>query len=295
MDHIQRFLFDHTNVRGEISRADDTTIEVIERHGYPDVVNRQLGEMLAAVSLLTATVKLDGTMTLEVKGGGPVNLLMVESNPGHAEGGQRLRAIARFDEGQALPAEGASLRDLVGDGHIVMTLDPREGQRYQGVVDLEADYLAGCLERYFERSEQLPSRLWLASGDGRAAGLMLQVMPEDTRNEDPDAWPRLGMLADTLKDDELLGLAPQELLVRLFHEEQVRVFEPDSIGFGCTCTRERFAAALHQIGADELRSVVAEQGELSATCHFCNTRYAFSAAEVETLIESPDSPPPTLH
>lgn len=295
MDHIQRFLFDHTNVRGEMSRADDTLRAVIERHGYPDVINRQLGEMLAAVSLLTATIKLDGVLTLEIKGSGPASLLMAESNPGHDEGGQRLRAIARFDKAQALPHDEATLAELVGEGHIVITLDPREGQRYQGVVGLEAASLAGCLEHYFERSEQLPSRLWLAGGAGRAAGLMLQTMPEGDADRDPDAWPRLNMLADTVRPEELLELAPPTLLTRLFHEEQVRVFEPAAIGFGCTCSRERFAGALHQLGADELRGVVAEQGELSTTCHFCNAHYTFTAADIEALIEAPDAPSPTLH
>lgn len=295
MDHIQRFLFDHTNVRGEMSRADETLSEVIERHGYPDVINRQLGEMLAAVSLLTATVKLDGVLTLEIKGSGPASLLMAESNPGHDEGGQRLRAIARIDPAQALPEDGADLESLVGEGHIVITLDPREGQRYQGVVALEAATLAGCLEHYFERSEQLPSRLWLAGGEGRAAGLMLQILPEGDEQGDPDAWPRLNMLADTVKTQELLTLSPSTLLTRLFHEEQVRVFEPSPIGFGCTCSRDRFASALHQLGADELRGVVAEQGELSTTCHFCNSHYTFSAADIEALIEKPDAPSPTLH
>jgi molecular chaperone Hsp33 len=103
------------------------------------------------------------------------------------------------------------------------------------------------------------------------------------------------MLADTLKSEELLELPAHDILVRLFHEEQIRVFEPDPIGFGCTCSRERFASALHQLGAEELRSVVEEQGELSTTCRFCNTDYVFSAADIEALIESPDAPSPTLH
>ncbi|REC94327.1 Hsp33 family molecular chaperone HslO [Kushneria indalinina] len=295
MDHIQRFIFDDTNVRGELVKADDTCLDIINRHGYPEVVNRQLSEMLAAVALLTATIKLDGVLTLEVKGNGPVSLLMAESNPGHDDNGQRLRAIARLAEDQPLPEEGATLQALMGEGHIVMTLDPHEGQRYQGIVALEAETLAQCLEGYFERSEQLPSRLWLSASKSHAAGLMLQTLPEDDSLKDTDAWPRLNMLADTLKSEELLELPARDILVRLFHEEQIRVFEPDPIGFGCTCSRERFASALHQLGPDELRSVVEEQGELSTTCHFCNTDYTFSAADIEALIESPDAPSPTLH
>ncbi|ARS51725.1 Hsp33 family molecular chaperone HslO [Kushneria konosiri] len=295
MDHIQRFIFDDTNVRGELVKADTTCQDITGRHNYPEVVNRQLGEMLAAVALLTATIKLDGVLTLEVKGNGPVSLLMAESNPGHDERGQQLRAIARLDENQPLPEEDASLQTLMGEGHIVMTLDPREGKRYQGIVAMEAQTLAQCLESYFEHSEQLPSRLWLSASTEQAAGLMLQKLPEDESLKDIDAWPRLNMLADTLKPEELLELPAREVLVRLFHEEQIRVFDPDPIGFGCTCSRERFASALHQLGSDELRSVVEEQGKLSTNCHFCNTDYTFSAADIEALIESPDAPSPTLH
>ncbi|ART63978.1 Hsp33 family molecular chaperone HslO [Kushneria marisflavi] len=295
MDHIQRFIFDDTNVRGELVKADDTCRDIIGRHNYPDVVNHQLSEMLAAVALLTATIKLDGVLTLEVKGNGPVSLLMAESNPARDDRGQQLRAIARLAEDQPLPDEGASLQTLMGEGHIVMTLDPRDGQRYQGIVAMESQTLAQCLESYFERSEQLPSRLWLSASKEHAAGLMLQTLPEDDTLKDIDAWPRLNMLADTLKSEELLELPAREVLVRLFHEEQIRVFEPDPIGFGCTCSRERFASALHQLGPKELRSVVKEQGELSTTCHFCNTDYLFNAADIEALIESPDAPSPTLH
>lgn len=295
MDQIQRFLFDDTNVRGELALLHESYSEVLRRHNYPAVVNRQLGEMLAAVALLTATVKLDGVLSLEIRGDGPVTLLMAESNPGAAEGAQRLRAIARFDEQAALPDEQATLSELVGDGHIVMTLDPREGQRYQGIVALEAERLAGCLEAYFERSEQLPTRLWLAASAEHAGGLLVQKLPDDARNLDPDAWNRINMLAETLRDEELLTLEPKETLFRLFHEETTRVFEPSRLVFGCTCSRERFAQALHRIGAQELRETVAEQGEIDTQCHFCNSRYVFSAAEVEALIDAPDAPSPTLH
>ncbi|WP_106478709.1 Hsp33 family molecular chaperone HslO [Phytohalomonas tamaricis] len=295
MDHIQRFLFDDTNVRGELTVLHESYKDVLVRHNYPDVVSRQLGELLAAVALLTATVKLDGVLSLEIRGNGPVSLLMAESNPGTGEEAQRLRAIARFDEHAALPDDKATLPELMGDGHIVITLDPSDGQRYQGIVALEAETLAGCLEAYFERSEQLPTRLWLASNGERAGGLLVQKLPDDASNLDPDAWNRINMLAETLSNDELLTLAPKETLFRLFHEETARVFEPAPLAFGCTCSRERFAQALHRIGAQELHEIVSEQGEIDTQCHFCNTRYVFSAAEVEALIDTPDAPSPTLH
>ncbi|MCI0510143.1 molecular chaperone Hsp33 [Chromohalobacter marismortui] len=289
-DQIQRFLFDDTNVRGEIVGLQQAYAEVLDKHAYPEAVNRQLGELLSAVALLTETVKLDGTVSLEVRGQGAVRLLMAESNPGGD-----LRAIARLEDEAALPEENASLAALVGEAQIVITLDPREGQRYQGIVAVEADSLAACLEDYFARSEQLATRLWLAADGHRAAGMLLQQLPDDDAHSDADAWERTVHLATTLSDAELLDLEQRELLYRLFHEEQVRVFDPKTLRFGCTCTRERIANALHGLGAEELRSIVQEQGEVETQCHFCHSHYRFSAADIEALIESPGAGAPTLH
>lgn len=289
-DQIQRFLFDATNVRGEIVTLDKAYAEVLDRHSYPQAISRQLGEMLAAVALLTETIKLDGTMTLEVRGTGIVRQLMAESNPGG-----ELRAIARLSDEAVLPTEESSLQELVGQGQIVITLDPREGKRYQGIVAIDQDSLAGCLESYFSQSEQLPTRLWLMADGKRTGGVMLQQLPNDDANKDPDAWERVVHLAETLKAEELLTLDQQDVLHRLYHEETVRIYEPKALRFGCTCSRERLGAALHSIAADELRQIVAEQGELATQCHFCHTRYSFSAAEVEAIIEDPDAESPIVH
>ncbi|MCK0715587.1 Hsp33 family molecular chaperone HslO [Chromohalobacter sarecensis] len=289
-DQIQRFLFDDTNVRGEIVGLQQAYAEVLDKHAYPQAVSRQLGELLSAVALLTETVKLDGTVSLEVRGQGPVRLLMAESNPGGD-----LRAIARLDDEAALPEENASLTALVGEAQIVITLDPREGQRYQGIVAVEADSLAACLEDYFARSEQLATRLWLAADGNRTAGMLLQQLPDDSAHRDPDAWERTVYLATTLSDAELLDLEQRELLHRLFHEEHVRVFDPKTLRFGCTCTRERIANALNGLGVEELRNIVREQGEVETQCHFCHSHYRFSAADIEALIESPGAGASTLH
>ncbi|MDY7115594.1 Hsp33 family molecular chaperone HslO [Halomonas sp. SSL-5] len=289
-DQIQRFLFDNTNVRGELVTLEQAYAEVLDRHAYPPAVNHLLGELLAAVALLTDTVKLDGTLSIEVRGNGALALLMAESNPGG-----ELRAIARMAEDAAIPGEDAGFRELVGEGQIMITLDPREGHRYQGIVALDRDSLADCLADYFAQSEQLPTRLWLAADGQRAGGLLLQRMPDESQNQDLDAWERCVHLAATVKQEELLGLAPDELLHRLYHEETVRVFPPKALRFGCTCSRERIADALVTLGAEELRDVLAEQGGIETQCHFCHTRYAFSVAEVEALLAESSEPPPTLH
>lgn len=289
-DQIQRFLFDDTNVRGEIVTLETAYADVLGKQAYPPAVARQLGELLAAVALLTETVKLDGTLSIEVRGQGPLTLLMAESNPGG-----ELRAIARLDDDAPLPAADASFKTLIGDGQIVITIDPREGNRYQGIVALDGDTLAMCLEAYFERSEQLATRLWLAGDGQRAAGLLLQQLPDDGSNRDPDAWDRLVSLASTVSQQELLQLEQRDLLYRLYHEETARIFDPKALRFGCTCSRERIVSALLSLGEVELRDILKEQQALDTQCHFCNTRYHFSAAEIEALIDSPDSPTPTLH
>ncbi|WP_027967203.1 Hsp33 family molecular chaperone HslO [Halomonas halocynthiae] len=289
-DQIQRFIFEHTNVRGEIVSLAEAHHEVMARHDYPGAVTRQLGELLAAVALLTETVKLDGTMSIEVRGQGAVTMMMAESNPGG-----ELRAIAQLDEEAVLPDEDAGFTDLFGSGRITITLDPKGGRRYQGVVALERDSLAGCLEDYFARSEQLPTRLWLAADSEKSVGMLLQRLPDESLNQDDDAWERTVMLAQTLDDAEMLEVGPDEMLRRLYHEESVRIFAPKALRFGCTCSRERIAGALLTLGGDELREILAEQTRIDTQCHFCHTSYRFSAADVESLLETPDAPPPTLH
>lgn len=293
-DQLQRFLFDDTPVRGEIAQLEQTYQDVLSRQDYPQPIERLLGELLAACALLTATIKLDGILSIEIRGRGALSLLMAESNPGVGEKAQRLRGIARYDAEGVAELENASLASLAGEARVLINLDPVDGQRYQGIVALEHDTIAGCLEAYFAQSEQLPTRLWLATDEHRAAGLLLQKLPEDEASADPDAWDRINHLADTITGDELTSLEAREVLHRLFHEEQARVFEPAAVKFSCTCSRERFGRALHQLGADELRSVIEEQGQIETTCHFCNSVYIFSPADVEALIEDPDAPSPTL-
>ena len=298
-DRLQRFIFDDTQVRGEIAQLHSTYQQAIANHGYPLAVERLLGELLAACALLTATIKFDGTLSIEFRGKGALKLLMAESNPGVGDRAQRLRGVARFDDDALATIAEPTLQALAEGGHVVITLDPEEGQRYQGIVALDKTSIAGCLEEYFAQSEQLPTRLWLATDAEHAAGLLIQKLPEeatdDTETRDDDAWDRINHLADTITGDELTGLGAEQVLHRLFHEEHARVFDPAPVKFSCTCTRERFGRALHQLGAQELRSVVEEQGQVETQCHFCNTVYTFTPADVEALIDNPDAEPPTVH
>lgn len=273
-DSLQRFIFEHAPIRGELVQLAATWQAVTERHDYPAPLRRVLGELMAASALLAATLKFEGTMILQLHGSGPVKLIVVECSSGHA-----MRATAKW-EGD-IP-EG-NLRTLLGSGRFAISLVPESGQQsYQGVVDLNADSIAAALEHYMATSEQISTRIWLACDEQRSAGLLLQKLPE-RESADADAWPRAEHLASTVKSEELLGLDPQQLLHRLFYEEDLRVFDPRPVFFRCSCSRDRVVGMLRMLGRDEVRSVIAERGDVEVHCEFCNRRYAFDAVDSEAI------------
>ncbi len=273
-DSLQRFIFEHAPIRGELVQLAATWQAVTERHDYPAPLRRVLGELMAASALLAATLKFEGTMILQLHGSGPVKLIVVECSSGHA-----MRATAKW-EGD-IP-EG-NLRTLLGSGRFAISLVPESGQKsYQGVVDLNADSIAAALEHYMATSEQISTRIWLACDEQRSAGLLLQKLPE-RESADADAWPRAEHLASTVKSEELLCLEPQQLLHRLFYEEDLRVFDPRPVFFRCSCSRDRVVGMLRMLGRDEVRSVIAERGDVEVHCEFCNRRYAFDAVDSEAI------------
>ncbi|MCY1341212.1 33 kDa chaperonin [compost metagenome] len=279
-DSSQRFLFDDFDVRGELVALDASYQHVLAKHPYPQPVAELLGELLAAAALLLGTLKFDGLLVLQARAAGAVPLLMVEcSSAGE------LRGIARYHAEQL--GEARSLRELMPEGVLAITIDPAKGQRYQGIVALDGDSLAGCLSTYFATSEQLPTRFWLQADGRRARGLLLQQLPAD-RLKDGEAreasWQHVTTLADTLKAEELLGLDNETLLYRLYHEEAVRLFDARALHFRCSCSRDRSARALISLGQAEASKLLAEQGgQVVIDCQFCNQRYAFDAADVAQL------------
>lgn len=281
-DTLQRFLFEHAPVRGEIVHLDATWRAVLERHDYPPALRQALGELMAAAALLAATLKLKGSLILQMQGKGPVSLLVVECT-----GELSMRATARW-QGE-LPEAG--LAALVGDGRCVITLDPKDGkQAYQGIVPLDGGSVAEILQQYMSRSEQLETRFCLAADDQCAAGMLLQKLPEQA-TQDEDAWDRLGHLAATLQPAELLELPAEQILHRLFHEEDLRLFEPHIVNFRCSCSRQGVANMLRMLGQAEVRSIVAEQGSIEIQCEFCNHHYSFDAVDAEQLFASDLTPP----
>jgi molecular chaperone Hsp33 len=284
-DALQRFIFERARVRGELVLLGDTWREVSRRREYPEAVRHALGELTAASALLAATLKLEGgALVLQIQGGHPVDLLVVE-----CQSDLSLRAMARWDGGLPGLSSHPTLSELAAGGRCVLTLDPGSGRpAYQGVVPLEGRTTAQVLERYMARSEQISTLFALAAGDERAAGLLLQKLPESGGKSgpdaDPDLWNRVGHLAATLTRAELLELTERDILRRLFHDEELRLFETVPVRFACRCSRERLAGLIRLVGAEHVREDLAAEGGLHVTCEFCGQRYEVSREEAERAL-----------
>lgn len=288
-DTLQRFLFEEASVRGELVQLDAAWQAVLERHDYPDAVREPLGQMIVASVLLAATMKFNGSMTLQVRGNGPISMLVVDCCPRHGDDEQgplyHVRGMAHW-EGNVPDGDLAS---RFGDGNLAITIDLGPGnKRYQGIVALTGSSVADAIDDYLERSEQLATRMWLTADGARAAGMLLQKLPAETAGEED--WNRLTTLAATITDSELLELRQQELIHRLFHEEDVRVFEHQPVAFHCNCSRERVADALRSMGHDEVMDIVRSEGNVEAGCQFCNRHYLFDAVDAEQLFADVPAP-----
>lgn len=289
-DITQRFLFEHADVRGELVSLNESYREILARHAYPEPVKALLGEMLAAAVLLSTAIKFDGLLVMQARSSGPVSLLMVECSSQ-----QEVRGIARYSDD--LSAD--SLTELMPDGVLAITIEPAKGQRYQGVVTLEGETLAESLAGYFDSSEQLPSRFRLLADGRTARGFMLQALPSD-RQADPadraESWNRLSTLADTLTVEELMALDNQTILHRLYHDEDVRMFDERAVSFRCSCSAERSGNALISLGQDDALRLLEEQGgEIEVDCQFCNTRYRFDETTLTELFDKARAHARSLH
>lgn len=288
-DQLHRYLFENYAVRGELVTVSESLRQILENHSYPQPVKNILAELLVATSLLTATLKFDGDITVQLQGDGPMSLAVINGN-----NKQQLRGVARV---QGEIADDADLKALVGNGYLVITITPEEGERYQGVVGLEGDTLAACLEDYFMRSEQLPTRLYIRTGevDGQpaAGGMLLQVLPaQDTDSND---FEHLATLTDTIKTEELLTLPAKEVLWRLYHEEEVTLYDPQDVEFKCTCSRERCAGALKTLPDEELNSILEEEGEIDMHCDYCGNHYLFNAMDIAEIRNNASPADPQVH
>jgi molecular chaperone Hsp33 len=293
-DTLQKFIFDNAAVRGELVEISDTWREIQARHGYPKAVRSMLGEMVAAAALLSANLKFNGSIVMQIHGDGPVRLLVVE-----CDADLRIRATAKLAP-EADIADEATLTDLLNvnrRGRFVITLDPLEkmpGQQpYQGIVPLDGESVATVIENYMLRSEQMDTKLWLAADDKVSRGLLLQKLPrhsgkddqtkQATVEEDLETWNRAVVLGSTLKQEELLSTDIETLLNRLFWEETIRVFDPQHPQFHCSCTREKVGNMLKMLGQPEVESALADLGELGVNCDFCGKHYTFDKVDCAQL------------
>ena len=276
-DLLHRYLFNELDVRGELVQIENAYNEMIADHNYPDPVKALLGELLVATCLLTATLKFEGEIAVQLQGDGPVKYAVI-----NGDDKQNMRGIARLQSEIA----GTTVKELIGQGYMVITITPEKGERYQGIVPLEHDTLSECIESYFEQSEQLKTRLWFATdtteGSAKACGLFLQVLPVDKQKSIED-FAHLEALSNTIKDEELLHLDANTVLTRLYHEDNPRVFEPQAIKFKCGCSRDKTITALVNIGQEELLKDVAEKGTVNINCHYCLKEYVFNEQDIKSI------------
>ena len=277
-DQLTRFLIETAGVRGVRVHLQDTWHQIRERAEYPQAAAELLGEATAAAALFTGHAKIDGRLSVQLRGDGALRTLFAECTAAGT-----LRGIAQLaEEGEVT----RDLRDLGPSAVLAITIENppttngRDPTRYQGLVALESDSLAGAFEDYFRQSEQLPTRLLLAADERQAAGLMLQKLPGDEGDE--DGWVRAGALFDTLSPQELLEVRSDALLTRLFHEDGVSVLGNKPLSFACSCSRGRVEAMLVSLGEAEAVAAVAD-GEARVRCEFCGQTYRFDERQIATL------------
>ncbi|MBG0760573.1 Hsp33 family molecular chaperone [Vibrio cidicii] len=286
---LNRYLFEDLSVRGELVQLDEAYQRIISSKEYPAALQKLLGELLVSTTLLTATLKFEGSITIQLQGDGPVSLAVI-----NGDNEQKVRGVARW-EGEI--ADDASLHDMMGKGYLVITIEPKKGERYQGVVGLDGENLTQVIEGYFANSEQLKTRLWIRTGEhqgqAHAAGMLIQVVPDGTGSADD--FEHLEQLTNTVKNEELFTLGANELLYRLYNQEQVRLFEPQPVEFHCGCSRERSGAAIVTLDKTEIYDILATEGSVSLHCDYCGTTYSFDEPQVAELYTNATSERKTLH
>lgn len=278
-DQIQRFIFDNADIRGELVYLETSYQETLSQHDYSEPVAKWLGDFLSAAVLLSQTIKFDGILTLQARSEGEIPLMMAEAtSQGH------VRAIARGADA----ATSDDFQTAFKNGYLSITIAPTKGKPYQGIVPLDGANLSECLEHYFAQSEQLATRIILASDSVKTAGLLLQELPaveEGGDNERQQKWQHVTYLASTLKDEELLTLEFEPLLHRLYHQEELRLFNPSKLSFQCSCSEQRTMDVIRGLGREEAESIIEEQGDISIQCEFCHHKYRFAQASLAAIFK----------
>ena len=287
LDTLQRFVFENSAVRGNLVNLTQTLNLALNQQQLPKGLRKALGELMAASALLAATLKMNGALVMQIQSTGTLKLLVVECTTITGEA-LKMRATAKWSEDIT---DEQDLFELVEHAQFMITLDPKEGgQAYQGIVPLEGSSISTALENYMLRSEQIDTRIFLSCDGDSAAGMLIQKLPETmnqlTLDRDEDTWARVGHLASTVTDDELLHLPTETLLTRLFHQEDVRLFEPTATEFFCSCSRDSVSNMLRMLGDEEILSIIEERGNIEVNCDFCNALYTFDKVDAAQLLVS---------
>jgi molecular chaperone Hsp33 len=297
-DAVRRFIFEGQPVRGHWAHLDRAWQDLRTHRQYPPPVDELLGQAVAASMLLAATLKFRGTLTFQLQGDGVVNLLVAQCTDD-----QRVRAVARYDA-QTLAAvtphapPGEIFRQLTGSaGRITVTVEAEEkSARYQGVVPLSGESLAQSLEAYFASSEQLPTRVVLAADAQRAAGMLVQKLPQgEGPGDTADVWQSAQWGLQRLSPQMLLGKGLEANLAAVFPGHDVRVFGAAAVQFECRCNPTRVAAVLRALGSAEIREVLREQGTVTVSCEFCERAYSFDSIDIEALFADSTPGPEAIH
>lgn len=280
-DSLIRFLFEEHGVRGEWVHLSHS-LQQAKQHQtlVNEAVDSQLGQALAAVALLSAIIKFNGSMIMQMQSAGELKALVAQCSHD-----RKIRGLVRSEA----EVNATNLKDMLGStGRLVLTIEQENADPYQGIVGIEADNLAGILTAYFQQSEQLNTRLWLFANQTDAVGLFIQELPStDQEEKDKEDWQRLQILADTVTEEEMLTLDCHTLLHRLFNQEAVRIYPAESVEFQCGCGRKKIAGTLLALGESELRSILQERDAIEVDCQFCGESYLFDKVDVENLLKNP--------
>lgn len=272
-DSLQKFLFSNIPVRGEIVHLNNSYLAVLDRHPYPGTVQTVLGETLVATTLLSSILKFSGSLILQVQSKGPLKLLVAQAN--HR---RHIRGLAQWKD----DISENGIKKSLEQGQLAITICPEESHRYQGIVELKGS-LAQSIETYFAQSEQLPTFIYLAADEQVAAGLLLQVLPGSYDVNPEIAWEHLTQLSRTLTAEEMLYLSNQEILKRLFHEEDVELFDSQAVIFYCDCSRERMERAIFILGKKDALELVKKEKIVRVICEFCNRHHDFDLIDVAKI------------
>lgn len=286
LDIRQRFVFDELDARGCIVRLGKTCEAIQATHHYPANLAKLLNQFALAATLLRDSIKIDGSLTIQLRSDGPIKLIMAD-----CLSDRRVRAISEYDSAELAANDAINLDTLDKNATLAITITPDEGERYQSIVPIEHASLSECLEDYFQRSEQLPSLFRLLTNESQAVGISIHAMPQekvDDKSVTEEHFERIKMLLATLDTQEALAIETEQVLTRLFHDESCRLFESHPVEFGCVCSPTKSLDAIVSLGQGDVNELIEEQrtqgnDNLVVDCHFCFQRYEFSFEHVNGL------------